>query len=551
MTSSDHIYSESIRSSIQNGIVWVDRFGRGEVRLSAAHLSSTIATLIIIFTIINSIKSKWNKDVKKSSVQRDRTRLKSSKKGKKGRGRNSHSFSKGNYVPNHNDKVDDEDSMSLRRSPSPLRNRCLSDMESTTTSGCSESYALVIESSNTFPSSSVPIQGDNITSCESKSCRSRYDNSLVMSTLTSSSDDRNQKKSLSKTENIENIDQEKKKKKMNKIGKKVDTSSFSNPGIVTKSMSLPDESNNTGHFLKNGEPRELKEDIPVKRIERNNRRVKILLEDKITTPPRGRNDFNDERLMTSTSLETRLVKDDRNVTSAFRPVNDESNISSSIFRVTFAKKKRAPFSHHAGLGSSATIHQAHLKHDVKTDQLDSSRYDMNWNPTHYSSNTFTMHDHENLGIVDTNRIAVHHSAVNHNLYEEPKVSVVRAPPGINTSSHELQSGKIPLMVQSDHSHSLFSSQIVRVPHYDCSVGSASANSLANDMKFSEPPDYSDGEPSYDLISKQVVLPPLSPLIPPLSFPRNSEWYKRRYREEDAEAEMEVLGCRMAGSILDF
>lgn len=595
---SDFVFSDTLTSMVERSAEWIHLVRSGKVKLTTAQISTTIATVIIIFTIMNSIISNWNKDTKPASTLKGKAKIRNSKKGKKGRGRNQHSISKGKIQQPHQNKPQEEDDLSESISPSPIRSRCLSDMEDTTISAGSDSNMHIIDNvavslpsipqiqeEQSIQSAKGALRDEHYKSRETKSknVRNKVEDSYEVTVKVDTN-----KKSLAST--LDAPYEEKKKKKVNKT-KKAGTSlsTIKDPELIADSVMVLQRPTNTAPSLSNVPkynsasknkdatelaqraiiPKERKINSPVLSKEtfpREKKQTKNgFTTNRDSAPLIGKEELKFNGIqMDSSSYEpyepTKLYVDQNedfdlnNVTSS--STSDREMIQNSSSQIRQQTLEQSSCERSAYFHSSAQIELSSFLsklglHETALSRLSSVE----------SLNQLTDNDYDSLGIDSMKRTVIRSALEVRSMYKQSQsnpnsvgltTTKVRAPPGIyapvRTSNH-MKEGRNTM-----ESTSLFSSSVIpATSHYSFSIGS-STDSLSGMYGYTENSVHSN---KYSQLSKSVsdhvVLPPLSPLghdSPPCTF--DSEAYKPKNQgDEDVEAEMEVLGGQMAVSILDF
>lgn len=583
---------DSITSLVDRSTEWIYLVRSGKVKLTAAQISSTIATTIIIFTIISSVVSNWNKDTTKSkSASREKIKIKNSKKGKKGRGRNQHVMSKVKLQQTHENKTQEEEVSSESRSPSPLRNRCLSDMEATTISTGSDSNMHNVENI-TVPLPSIPqieeeeknIQNARVELCEERINKRETKNVKAQGEVDDPYDvsfkasAQNAIRDLS-TCPIDVPDDQKNKKKLNK-SKKAGTlsSNTKDPESITDSLK-------GSRRLTLNTPK-YNSDNRKEKATRSVQRAPILKEKKIKSSfssnetllrekRQSINEFTTERNSIPQIPEEELKLNDIHVSSSSSLryeskefyVNqkehfDLDNITSSEIAQDTSSHIRQRKLEPSSFEPSGYFHSAaKLELSSFLSKLGLHETALSMLSNVESLNQLTDHDYDRLGIDLVKRTIIRSALEVRSMYQSSqsnpnlegfKTANIRAPPGICAPieiSHQIKED-----MNTSQPSSLFSSSVApSASQFSVSVGS-SMNSFSGIHGYTENSEHSNDNAQFlNSISDHVILPPLSPLRQD-SSPHiyGSEMHQPKIQgDEDVEAEMEVLGGQMAVSILDF
>lgn len=577
---------------------WFHLVRSGEVKLTAAHISSTIATLIIIFTIINSVVSNWNKDTKSSTVPREKAKIRNSKKGKKGRGRNQHPISKVKILQLPENKPLEEEILSESRSPSPPRNRCLSDMEDTTISTgsdsnihCGDHITSSLPSIPQIEEEENPVLNTRNGSYEEDRIRRETKNSKTRGKLEDSCKVSSKVLTQSSPQDlatgiIDEPDKEKKKKKLSKPKKAGASLSSANldhesttDAVVALQRPIKSTSGRSSTQIYNSDGKKGKETRSVQRApvltEKKMKNTFSSNEAPLREKRQVKNDFTVER-DSSPHVSTKELKINAvhiNSSSSQRyeshaPYIDEydnydlDNIISSATsnggnRIRQHMLERSPSIPSGYFHTAAKMELSSFLSKIGLDETELNRL-----PSVESLNQLTDYDYNRLGIDAVKRTVINSALEVRSMYHgsrsnqeavDLKTTKIRAPPGIcspvQKSDHKVENTNIPVQ-----SASLFSSALIpAASQYSFSVGSA-MNSLGGMHAYTENSEHSNSNPQhFNSDSDHIILPPLSPLrqdSPPHSY--GSQMYRSNFQgDEDVEAEMEVLGGQMAVSILDF
>jgi hypothetical protein len=585
-----------LTSAVERSAKWIHLVRSGEVKLTAAHISSTIATLIIVFTIINSVVSNWNKDTKSSTVSREKAKIRNSKKGKKGRGRNQHVISKVKILQLPENKPLDDEILSESRSPSPPRNRCLSDMEDTTISTGSDSnihcgdhitsslpsIPQIEEEENAALNTRNGSYEEDRIRRETKNIKARgilEDSCSVSSKVLTQISPQD----LS-TDIIDEPDKEKKKKKLSKskkVGASLSSAKLDHESATDVVVTLQRPINSTSAtpriHMYNPDARKGKETRSVQRApvvkEKKMKSTSSSNEAPLREKRQVKNEFTIERdsspHVSAKELKINAVHKDSISSQRYEhpaPFVDQydnldfKNVISSATsdggsHIRQHTHEPYPFEPSGYIHSAAKMELSSFLSKIGLHETELNRL-----PSVESLNQLTDYDYDRLGIDAVKRTVInsalevrsmyHGSRSNQKVVDLLKTTKIRAPPGlcppVQKCEQKVEDTNIPVQ-----SASLFSSTIIpAASQYSFSVGST-MNSLGGMHENSE---HGNGNPlHFNSVSDHVILPPLSPLrqdSPPHSY--GSQMYRSDFHgDEDVEAEMEVLGGQMAVSILDF
>jgi hypothetical protein len=592
---------DTLTSMVERSAEWIHLVRSGKVKLTTAQISTTIATVIIMFTIINSIISNWKKDTKPASTLKGKAKIRNPKKGKKGRGRNQHSISKVKTQQSHQNKPQEEDDLSESISPSPIRSRCLSDMEDTTISAGSDSNMHSIDSiavslpsipqiqeEQSIQSAKGALRDEHCKSRETKSknTRNKVEDSYEVTVKVSAQN--TNKKSLTCT--LDTPYEVKKKKKMNTTKKAGTSLSITkDPEFIADSVMVLQRPTNTTPSLsnvtkynsasKNKDVTELAQRAITPKERKNNSPV-LSKETSPREKKQTKNGFTTKRdsapLICKEELKFNGIQMDSSSYEPYEPTKlyfdqnedfDLNNVTSSstsdieMIQDTSGLLRQQRLEQ-SSCGRSGYFHSsAQIELSSFLSKLGLHETVLSRLSNVESLNQLTDNDYDGLGIDSVKRTVIRSALEVRSMYQQSQsnpnlvgltTTKVRAPPGIcapvRTSNH-MKEGRNAM-----ESSSLFSSSVIpATSHYSFSIGS-STDSLSGMYGYTENSVHSNKNPQFSKsVSDQVVLPPLSPLChdsPPCTF--DSEAYKPKNQgEEDVEAEMEVLGGQMAVSILDF